>query len=102
MYSEIYMYILVMSAVTIAIRVLPALLLRREIRNVFIRSFLYYVPFVTLAVMTFPYMITATRSTIAGAASFLAAVILSYLGASLFRVAAIASCVVLALEYVLL
>ena len=59
---DIWIYIAVMSAVTIAIRLTPALLLRREIKNVFVRSFLFYVPYVTLSVMTFPAIVEATRT----------------------------------------
>ena len=51
MQHNVYIYILVMGIVTYLIRVLPLTLIRREIKNRFIRSFLYYVPYVTLAVM---------------------------------------------------
>ena len=78
---DIWSYIAVMSAVTIAIRLTPALLLRREIKNVFVRSFLYYVPYVTLAVMTFAFSLY-----------------LAWNGASLFRVAAGASATVFLVE----
>ena len=54
--NDIWLYIAVMSAVTLAIRLTPALLLRSAIKNRFVRSFLFYVPYVTLAVMTFPRM----------------------------------------------
>ena len=54
MQHNVYIYILVMGIVTYLIRVLPLTLIRKEIKNRFIRSFLYYVPYVTLAVMTFP------------------------------------------------
>ena len=50
--GNLYIYILVMAVVTYLIRMLPLTLIRREIKNVYIRSFLYYVPYVTLAVMT--------------------------------------------------
>ena len=53
---------IIMAAVTYLIRVLPLTLIRKEIKNTFIRSFLYYVPYVTLAVMTFPAIISATES----------------------------------------
>ena len=43
-----YIYILVMAVVTYLIRVLPLTLIRKEIKSPFIRSFLYYVPYVTL------------------------------------------------------
>ena len=54
MNNRIYLYILVMAGVTYLIRVLPLTLIRKEIKNTYIRSFLYYVPYVTLSVMTFP------------------------------------------------
>ena len=51
MNHNIYIYILVMAAVSYLIRMLPLTLIRKEIKNKTIRSFLYYVPYVTLAVM---------------------------------------------------
>ena len=54
MQHNIYVYIAIMVIVTTIIRVLPLTLIRREIKNVTLRSFLYYIPYVTLAVMTFP------------------------------------------------
>ena len=62
MEHNIYIYILVMTVVTYTIRMLPLVLIRREIKNQFIRSFLYYVPYVTLAVMTFPAILSETGS----------------------------------------
>ena len=60
MEHNIYIYIAVMALVTYAIRVLPLTLIRKEIKNPFIRSFLYYVPYTTLAVMTFPAILQET------------------------------------------
>lgn len=54
MSHNIYIYILVMAAVTYLIRMLPLALSRKEITSPFIRSFLYYVPYACLAAMTFP------------------------------------------------
>ena len=54
MKHNMYIYILIMAAVSYAIRVLPLTLLQKQIKNRFFQSFLYYVPYVTLAVMTFP------------------------------------------------
>ena len=54
-----YMYILVMAVVTYLIRVLPLTLIRKEIKNKFVKSFLYYVPYATLAAMTFPAILYA-------------------------------------------
>ena len=61
-----YVYIFVAFAVIYAVRVLPLTLIRKPIRNRFIRSFLYYVPYVTLAVMTFPAIVRATEQPLAG------------------------------------
>ena len=61
-----YLYLFVMAATTYLIRVLPLTLIRKPIQNPFLRSFLFYVPYVTLAVMTFPAIMNATQSPIAG------------------------------------
>ena len=57
----VYLYIAVMAIVTYLIRVLPLTLIKQEIKNPFIRSFLYYVPYVTLSVMTFPAIVYAAE-----------------------------------------
>lgn len=57
-----YLYLFVMAATTYLIRVLPLTLIRKPIQNPFLRSFLFYVPYVTLAVMTFPAIMNATQS----------------------------------------
>ncbi|WP_349944028.1 AzlD domain-containing protein [Lacrimispora sp. BS-2] len=98
MNNRIYLYILVMAAVTYLIRVLPLTLIRREIKVPFIRSFLYYVPYVTLSVMTFPAILTATKSIWSGAAALLTAAILAYKEKSLFQVSIAACMVVFAME----
>ena len=76
-----------MTAVTYLIRVLPLTLIRKKITNVTLRSFLYYVPYVTLAIMTFPAIINATGSIWSGLAALVIGVLLSYFGISLFGVA---------------
>ena len=81
-----------MAGVTYLIRVLPLTLIRKEIKNKTIRSFIYYVPYVTLAVMTFPAILSETQSPIAAAVAFVAAILLAYLGKGLFFVA-VSSCV---------
>ena len=63
---NIWVYILVSALVSYLIRVTPLVLIRREITNRTLRSFLYYVPYVTLAVMTFPAITEATQSPLAG------------------------------------
>ena len=89
---NIYIYLLVASLTLYGIRALPLTLIKGEITNTFIYSFLYYVPYVTLAVMAFPAIITATSSLISGIAAFAVAVIVSYFDGNLFKVA-LASCI---------
>ena len=85
--KNIYIYILIMGAVSYAIRALPMTLLKKPIKNRFIKSFLYYVPYVTLAVMTFPAIITATQSPISGALALGVGIIAAAIGFDLFKVA---------------
>lgn len=91
MQHNIYIYIAVMAGVTFLIRVLPLTLIRKKITNITLRSFLYYVPYVTLAVMTFPAIIEATGSVYSGIAALIAGIALAYFGVSLFGVA-VCSC----------
>lgn len=90
-----------MAAVTYAIRVIPLAFIRREIKNTFIRSFLYYVPYVTLAVMTFPAIIKDTQSPMAGALALVIGIATAWRGLSLFHVACCCCAVVFVAELVL-
>ena len=91
MNNRIYLYILVMAGVTYLIRVLPLTLIRKEIKNTYLRSFLYYVPYVTLSVMTFPAILTATASVWSAVIALVIAIFLAYRGKSLF-VVSLAAC----------
>ena len=102
MKPNVYIYILVMAGVTYLIRMLPLALAKKEITNPFIKSFLFYVPYVTLAVMTFPAIVQATQSPIAGALALVLGMALAFNSASLFTVAASCCAVVLIAEWILL
>ena len=102
MRGNIYIYIAVMAAVTFLIRVLPLTIIRKKITNVTLRSFLYYVPYVTLSVMTFPAIIEATNSVWSGVAALVTGVLLAYFGVSLFGVAVSACAVVFLIELIIL
>ena len=93
MQRNVYLYIFGMWFVSYLIRVLPLTLIRREITNRTIRSFLYYVPYVTLAVMTFPAILTATQSPISAALALILGLALAWFGGSLFQVS-VACCVI--------
>ncbi len=100
--NNIYIYIAIMVLVTSLIRILPLTLIRKEIRNVTLRSFLYYIPYVTLAVMTFfPAILFATGSLISAWAALAVAVIAAWMGKSLFFVSSAACIVVFVLELIM-
>ena len=96
-----YLYILVMGVVTLAIRILPLTLIRKQIKNQFLQSFLYYVPYVTLAVMTFPAIIHATQSKISGIVALVVGTVAAWFGFDLFKVAVSCCGIVLILEFFL-
>ena len=91
---NIIIYILLAIVATNLIRVLPMMLIKGQIRNRFLRSFLYYMPYVTLAVMTFPDMIQTTITPASGIVSLIAGVIAAWYGMGLFPVAAICCVIV--------
>ncbi len=96
-----WIYLILMILTTNIIRVLPITLIRGKIKNRFLRSFLYYVPYVTLAVMTFPAMIQATNSPLAGAVALLLGIIAAWCGLGLFPVSILCCLTVLILEFFL-
>ena len=86
------MYLIVMAGVTYLIRMIPMVAVQRSITNKFLVSFLYYIPYAVLAVMTVPAIFYSTTYISSGIAGFLVAVILAYKGKSLINVA-IFSCI---------
>ncbi|MCR4742261.1 MAG: AzlD domain-containing protein [Treponema sp.] len=95
----IYISIFTAFLVSYLIRVLPLTLIRKPIKNKFLKSFLYYVPYVTLSVMTFPAIIQATESPIAGVAALLVGIVLSLFGAGLLPVACVCCVIVFIVEF---
>ena len=85
--DRIWIAILIAAAVSLAVRALPLTLIRRQIKNRFIKSFLFYVPYVTLAVMTFPALIDTAANPAAGIAALAAGTAAAWFGAGLFPVA---------------
>jgi len=93
-----YVYIAVMAVTSFIIRVTPLTLIREKIKNTFINSFLYYVPYVTLAVMTFPAIIHATGSVYSGIAAMVVGILVAWLGFDLFKTAVSCCAIVFILE----
>lgn len=98
MKHNMYIYILVTFAVTYLIRTLPLTLIRKPIKNRFIRSFLYYVPYVTLAVMTFPAIVNATDSIWSGIAALAVGILTAWFNGNLFVVACSSCLIVFIME----
>ena len=100
--KNIWLYILVSAGVSYIIRATPLVLIRREIKNRTLRSFLYYVPYVTLAVMTFPAILSETGSIWSAWAALATGIILAWTGKSLLQVSVSACLVVFVWELILL
>ncbi len=99
--TKIYLSILVMGGVSYLIRVIPITLIKGKLNNRFLRSFLYYVPYVTLSVMTFPAITQATKSPVSGGLALAAGIITAWLKGSLFLVASVCCMTVLIVEMIL-
>ena len=96
-----YCYIFSLFLVVYLLRTLPHLLMRKGIRSPFLRSFLFYLPYVTLALMTFPAILFAAGPLVQGAAAMAAGCILAWRGKGLLPVVLGCCAAVLALELVL-
>ena len=94
----VYLYIFVMAFVTYLLRAVPLTVFRKKIENRFLCSFLYYVPYITLSVMTFPAIIEATQSPLSGAIALAVGIAAAWFGASLFKVAVSCCSVVFIVE----
>lgn len=95
-----YIYLLTTAGVTYLVRMLPLVLMKGRITNRFLLSFLHYIPYAVLSVMTIPAIFTATGSLCSAAAGFAVALWLAWRGSSLLTVAAAASAAVLAAELI--
>ena len=93
-----YLYIAAMAITTYLIRVLPLTLIRKPIRSTFLRSFLYYVPYVTLAVMTFPAITNVTGSPLVGGAAMVIGIVSAWCGLGLLPVSVLCCAAVMILQ----
>ena len=99
---SIVICILLAIITTNLIRVVPILLIKGPINNRFLRSFLYYVPYVTLAVMTFPSMIQTTMSPLSGTVALIVGIIAAWRRMGLFPVAAICCAIVYLMDILII
>lgn len=101
MNKSLFIYISLMAITVFLIRVLPLTLIQKQIKNQFIRSFLYYVPYITLSVMTFPSIMDSTINPLAGAIALLVGIFFAYKEKGLFKVTVIVCLTVLIIEFIL-
>ena len=92
--------VLVMAIVTYLIRVLPLIVMNKEIKSKFFKSFLYYIPYTVLAAMTFPAIIYSTGNVITGILGGLIGIGLAYLGKSLLQTSIITVIIVYVLNLI--
>ncbi len=85
-------YLIAMAGITYLIRMLPLVLVKKKIKNKYVLSFLYYIPYAVLSVMTIPAIFYSTSYIISAIVGFVVAFVLAYMKKSLVTVAAL-SCV---------
>ncbi len=89
---EIISHIAVMAVVTYLVRMLPMVIFRNKIKNRFIKSFLYYMPYAVLAAMTFPAVFFSTGNVVSATVGVAVALLLALFEKGLVTVA-VSSCV---------
>lgn len=97
---KFWIYLLVMAGVTYLVRAVPLVLVKGKIKNRFILSFLHYIPYAVLSVMTVPAIFYATGEALSAIAGFAVAVFLAYREKSLLQVAAAACGAVLIVQLI--
>ena len=91
-------YIITMIATTFLIRFIPFLVFRKPIKNKFVNSFFYYLPYVTLSLMVFPSILDDSASLAIGIITLLVGVGLAIFNGNSFLVAVVVSATYYLLE----
>ena len=94
-------YLFVMAGITYLIRMVPLVLVKKKIKNKYILSFLYYIPYAVLSVMTFPAIFYSTSSVVSAAVGTIIALIIAFMNKSMVIVAALSSLGVFLTELIL-
>ena len=84
---NIIFYIVVMAGVTYLVRMIPFTFFRKKIRSVFIRSFMYYIPYTVLSAMTIPAIFYSTGNMTTAFIATAVGILLAYLNMPLIVVA---------------
>lgn len=89
--GKFFIYLFVMAGVTYLVRMIPMVMIKEKIKNKYILSFLHYIPYSVLSVMTVPACFYATDSPITAVVGFIVAMVAAMFERSLIQVA-ILSC----------
>lgn len=98
--KSFFVYLIAMALVTYLVRAVPILFMRKKIENIYIISFLRYMPYAVLSVMTIPACFYVTENPVSGVAGLILAIVLALKGGSLLTVAAGAAGTVLVAEMI--
>ena len=98
--ENFFVYLFVMAGVTYLLRMIPMVLVRKKITNRFILSFLYYIPYTVLSVMTVPAIFFAA-DLIPATVGFAVALFLGFKEKSLVTVAMLSCAAVLVTQIIL-
>ncbi len=96
-----WLYLVTAAGITYLIRMIPLVLIKKKIVNKTILSFLHYIPFTVLAVMTVPAIFNSTSSVLSATCGFVVAILLSLFNKSLLTVAAVSSITVFITEWLI-
>lgn len=99
--AQFFIYLALLAGSTYLIRVIPFVLAKEKIKNQFVRSFLYYIPYAVLTAMTVPAIFYATRHIISSAVGFFVAVLLAYRKKGLLTVATFACIAVFVCDWII-
>lgn len=99
--TPFFLYLLVMAGITYLIRMLPLVLIKKKITNRTMLSFLHYIPYTVLAVMTVPAIFSSTSSVLSATCGFVVAIVLALGKKSLLTVAAFSSLTVFVAEWLI-
>ena len=93
--------ILVMAGVTYLIRMLPFVFFRKKIKNRYVLSLLYYIPYAVLSAMTFPYIFYSTNNFFTALIGTVVALVAATCKRSLLTVAVLSCLAVLVFGFIL-
>lgn len=91
-------YLLATALTTYLLRAIPIICIKKKIKNKWINSFLFYMPYAVLSAMTFPAILTCTSSLISAIGGMITAVFVTYKEKGLLTVALAACLAVFIIE----